>query len=220
MLTNALSLTEADNRWTFSNLHCAVSLQLSKFLSPFRPKLPHLVSKLQMCFLGTVLRRSHAVFTIPLAQEEKGRANPERRPRNCWTHMKPAELTGVSPHSLSPYYVSLIILIFLSQPFIFLYVLHICCHACTCLFELSGGWVWVCEGVHLISTGSSASSASAEHRGWRRRRREGREKLFLWSSKTTLRRPSPASPSSLHLSFSPATSRSLTLIQQGTKYFF
>lgn len=66
---------------------CTKSAKLSTFLFtpptfslPLGPELQHLVSKLQMCFLGTVLRRSHAVFTTPLTREEKGWTGPARRP--------------------------------------------------------------------------------------------------------------------------------------------
>lgn len=41
------------------------------------------------------------MFTIPLAQEEKGRASPVRRPKNCWTHTKPAKFNWVVIVSLS-----------------------------------------------------------------------------------------------------------------------
>ena len=51
------------------------SSSLLVFLSLGGPELLRLVSKLQMCFLGTVLRRSHAALTTPLAREEKKAAN-------------------------------------------------------------------------------------------------------------------------------------------------
>lgn len=95
---------------------CTESAKLSPFLFippsfslPLGPELLHLVSKLRMCFLGTVLRRSHAVFTTPLAREEKARPGLARRPQTR-SHTKPAEPDRVSPPSRSPLFFPPIIL--------------------------------------------------------------------------------------------------------------
>ena len=68
----------------------------------------------------------------------------------------------------------------------------------------------------LISTGSSVSSTNT----YRRRRGGGGGKADSQAFSLLYSDISPSSSSSVHFSFSPATSCSLTLIQRGTKYFF
>lgn len=58
-------------------LYCIFLSIPPSFFPPPAQKLLHSVSKVKMCFLGTVLRRSHTVFMTPLAREEKGRASEQ-----------------------------------------------------------------------------------------------------------------------------------------------
>lgn len=71
-----------DHKWTESAKLSTFLFIPPSFSLPPGPELLHLVSKLRMCFLGTVLRRSHAVFTTPLTREEKGRPGSSEEATN------------------------------------------------------------------------------------------------------------------------------------------